>query len=163
MAGVNRMQAELALGSDETPVGCVFVNNGEIIGRGMNDTNKSLNVCTFGPPLSTCRLHVFYQAWWWMEILMALTLYPSVKLCNGNVHNLINVLLGHPSCRVCRSLRHTRQVFPRRLHSSLHRPIRDGRAMHYVCVPPPSIWNQSRLLWMHKRQIRRDWRRVLCP
>lgn len=44
------MQAELALASDETPVGCVFVNNGEIIGRGMNDTNKSMNVCC--PPIS---------------------------------------------------------------------------------------------------------------
>ncbi|KAF2097694.1 cytidine deaminase-like protein [Rhizodiscina lignyota] len=35
--------AELALSNDETPVGCVFVHNGEIIGRGMNETNKSLN------------------------------------------------------------------------------------------------------------------------
>ncbi|KAF2431253.1 cytidine deaminase-like protein [Tothia fuscella] len=35
--------AELALASDETPVGCIFVCDGEIIGRGMNDTNKSLN------------------------------------------------------------------------------------------------------------------------
>ena len=37
--------AELALASDETPVGCVFVHNGEIIGRGINGTNASLNVC----------------------------------------------------------------------------------------------------------------------
>ena len=36
--------AELALASDETPVGCVFVHNGEIIGRGINGTNASLNV-----------------------------------------------------------------------------------------------------------------------
>ncbi|KAF2457854.1 cytidine deaminase-like protein [Lineolata rhizophorae] len=35
--------AEGALRSDETPVGCVFVRDGKIIGRGMNDTNKSLN------------------------------------------------------------------------------------------------------------------------
>jgi len=39
------MQGELALRSDETPVGCVFVHEGIIIGKGMNDTNKSLNVC----------------------------------------------------------------------------------------------------------------------
>lgn len=38
--------AELALASDETPVGCVFVHNGEIIGRGINGTNASLNVRT---------------------------------------------------------------------------------------------------------------------
>lgn len=36
--------AELALASDETPVGCVFVHKGEIIGRGINGTNASLNV-----------------------------------------------------------------------------------------------------------------------
>ena len=38
-------QAELALADDETPVGCVFVHKGEIIGRGMNETNRSRNVC----------------------------------------------------------------------------------------------------------------------
>lgn len=36
--------AEMALGSDETPVGCVFVRDGEVIGRGINGTNASLNV-----------------------------------------------------------------------------------------------------------------------
>ncbi|KAF1978378.1 cytidine deaminase-like protein [Bimuria novae-zelandiae CBS 107.79] len=35
--------AELALKSDETPVGCVFVKDGEIFGRGMNETNRTLN------------------------------------------------------------------------------------------------------------------------
>ena len=39
-------QAEQALASDEVPVGCVFVHKGHIIGRGMNDTNSSLNVCS---------------------------------------------------------------------------------------------------------------------
>ena len=38
------IQAELALKSDETPVGCVFVHKDQIIARGMNDTNRSLNV-----------------------------------------------------------------------------------------------------------------------
>lgn len=36
--------AEMALASDETPVGCVFVRQGEVIGRGINGTNASLNV-----------------------------------------------------------------------------------------------------------------------
>ncbi|CAK1360125.1 tRNA-specific adenosine deaminase subunit tad2 [Cercospora beticola] len=35
--------AEFALASDETPVGCVFVHEGKIIGRGINGTNASLN------------------------------------------------------------------------------------------------------------------------
>ena len=37
-------KAELALREDETPVGCVFVYKGRIVARGMNDTNKTLNV-----------------------------------------------------------------------------------------------------------------------
>jgi tRNA-specific adenosine deaminase 2 len=37
------IQAELALRSDETPVGCIFVHNGNIIGRGMNATNRTYN------------------------------------------------------------------------------------------------------------------------
>ena len=44
--GLNDPQAERALASDEVPVGCVFVHQDEIIGRGMNDTNRSLNVCS---------------------------------------------------------------------------------------------------------------------
>lgn len=35
-------QAELSLKNNEVPVGCVFVHNGQVIARGMNDTNKSL-------------------------------------------------------------------------------------------------------------------------
>ena len=42
--------AEFALASDETPVGCVFVHNGEIIGRGINGTNASLNVRSHASP-----------------------------------------------------------------------------------------------------------------
>jgi len=35
--------AELALNTNETPVGCVFVHQGTIIGRGMNATNRTYN------------------------------------------------------------------------------------------------------------------------
>jgi endoglucanase Acf2 len=37
--------ADKALRSDEVPVGCVFVYKNEVIGRGKNDTNRSLCVC----------------------------------------------------------------------------------------------------------------------
>ena len=37
-------QGEKALQTDETPVGCVLVYDGKIVGSGMNDTNKSMNV-----------------------------------------------------------------------------------------------------------------------
>lgn len=37
-------QGETALEHGETPVGCVLVYDGKIVGRGMNDTNRSMNV-----------------------------------------------------------------------------------------------------------------------
>lgn len=37
-------QGEKALAAGETPVGCVIVHEGNIIGSGMNDTNRSMNV-----------------------------------------------------------------------------------------------------------------------
>jgi hypothetical protein len=40
----NLKQGENALATGETPVGCVLVHDGKIIGSGMNDTNKSMNV-----------------------------------------------------------------------------------------------------------------------
>ena len=38
------MQAQEAYDIGEVPVGCVFVRNGLIIGKGRNKTNESLNV-----------------------------------------------------------------------------------------------------------------------
>ncbi|KAG9242806.1 cytidine deaminase-like protein [Calycina marina] len=37
------VMAELALKTNEVPVGCVFVHDGKVIGRGMNATNASHN------------------------------------------------------------------------------------------------------------------------
>ncbi|BCR87035.1 nucleoside deaminase [Aspergillus chevalieri] len=37
------LMGEKALQANETPVGCVLVYNGQIVGSGMNDTNKSMN------------------------------------------------------------------------------------------------------------------------
>lgn len=37
-------QGEKALQTGETPVGCVLVYDDKIVGSGMNDTNKSMNV-----------------------------------------------------------------------------------------------------------------------
>lgn len=50
--------AQLALTSDETPVGCVFVQNGQIIGRGINGTNASLNVRPSINPSTTTPNHL---------------------------------------------------------------------------------------------------------
>jgi tRNA(Arg) A34 adenosine deaminase TadA len=42
------IQGEKALAIGETPVGCVLVHEGKIIGAGMNDTNRSMNVSVAG-------------------------------------------------------------------------------------------------------------------
>ena len=67
--------AELALASDETPVGCVFVHKGEIIGRGINGTNASLNV------------------------------RPYKKLITATLLHLLTVCTGHTARRICRPRR----------------------------------------------------------
>ena len=46
----SEMQGEKALAAGETPVGCVLVLQGKIIGSGMNDTNRSMNVCLVQTP-----------------------------------------------------------------------------------------------------------------
>ncbi|EKV15884.1 hypothetical protein PDIG_22390 [Penicillium digitatum PHI26] len=38
------LMGEKALESGETPVGCVLVHDDQIVGSGMNDTNRSMNV-----------------------------------------------------------------------------------------------------------------------
>lgn len=53
--------AQFALASDETPVGCVFVHNGEVIGRGINGTNASLNVSHFSFPIPSKSLMTIFQ------------------------------------------------------------------------------------------------------
>lgn len=74
-------QAELALSSDETPVGCVFVRNGEIIGRGMNDTNRSMNVCIgfFNSIKDYNSLCQIFSIWYVLDLSIPFSsiLYPS--------------------------------------------------------------------------------------
>lgn len=42
------LMGEKALQLGETPVGCVLVYAGKIVGTGMNDTNRSMNVGLLG-------------------------------------------------------------------------------------------------------------------
>lgn len=46
MRETHELQGEKALRTNETPVGCVLVYEGKIVGSGMNDTNRSMNVST---------------------------------------------------------------------------------------------------------------------
>lgn len=61
-------QARKALDTGETPVGCVLVYENEIVGRGMNDTNRSMNVGPlYIPSTDTSKfgIHYFtYQSFW---------------------------------------------------------------------------------------------------
>ncbi|KAF2236833.1 cytidine deaminase-like protein [Viridothelium virens] len=69
--------AEQALNSDETPVGCAFVHDGTVIGRGMNETNKSLNGtrhCEFVALSSLLQNHP-------QSILRSSDLYVTVEPC----------------------------------------------------------------------------------
>ncbi|KAK8238215.1 cytidine deaminase-like protein [Phyllosticta capitalensis] len=69
--------AELALSTDETPVGCVFVQNGTIIGRGMNDTNRSLNGTRHAEFVAISQILARYPP----SVLRQTDLYVTVEPC----------------------------------------------------------------------------------
>ncbi|KIW08168.1 uncharacterized protein PV09_01099 [Verruconis gallopava] len=69
--------AEHALAVDETPVGCVFVHNGVVIGRGMNDTNKSMNGTRHAEFMAMSQILQAHPA----SILHETDLYVTVEPC----------------------------------------------------------------------------------
>ncbi|KAK1819538.1 tRNA(adenine34) deaminase [Friedmanniomyces endolithicus] len=69
--------AELALSSDETPVGCVFVHAGEVIGRGINGTNASLNGTRHAEFVALAEIMAKHPS----SILAQTDLYVTVEPC----------------------------------------------------------------------------------
>ncbi|PNS13814.1 hypothetical protein CAC42_3307 [Sphaceloma murrayae] len=69
--------AELALRSDETPVGCVFVHDGKIIARGMNGTNATLNGTRHAEFVALSQIIAKYP----LSILQQTDLYVTVEPC----------------------------------------------------------------------------------
>ncbi|KAJ5128443.1 hypothetical protein N7448_002162 [Penicillium atrosanguineum] len=68
---------EKALGSGETPVGCVLVYNDQIVGRGMNDTNRSMNGTRHAEFLAIAELLRTYPR----STLQETDLYVTVEPC----------------------------------------------------------------------------------
>ncbi|KAI5815603.1 cytidine deaminase-like protein [Pyronema omphalodes] len=69
--------ADTALKTDEVPVGCVFVHNNEIIGRGKNDTNRSLCGTRHAEFIAIEHILRSYPA----EIFQDTDLYVTVEPC----------------------------------------------------------------------------------
>lgn len=69
--------ADLALQTDETPVGCVFVHDGRVIGRGMNDTNRSLNGTRHAEFVAISQILAIHPP----SILRETDLYVTVEPC----------------------------------------------------------------------------------
>ncbi|KAF1352143.1 cytidine deaminase-like protein [Delphinella strobiligena] len=69
--------AEMALKSDETPVGCVFVRDGEVIGRGMNGTNVSMNGTRHAEFVALSQILARYPP----SVLQDTDLYVTVEPC----------------------------------------------------------------------------------
>lgn len=70
-------QAEQALENSEVPVGAVFVHDGKVIGRGYNDTNRSLNGTRHAEFLGIDEILKSHPA----SILKETTLYVTVEPC----------------------------------------------------------------------------------
>ena len=69
--------AETALATGETPVGCVLVHQGKVVGSGMNDTNKSLNGTRHAEFLAIAELLSSYPP----SIFPLTDLYVTVEPC----------------------------------------------------------------------------------
>ena len=69
--------AEKALAAGEVPVGCVIIFRGEIVGSGMNDTNKSLNGTRHAEFLAITELLSSHPP----NILESADLYVTVEPC----------------------------------------------------------------------------------
>jgi len=69
--------AEKALAEGETPVGCVLVYDGRIVGRGMNDTNKSLNGTRHAEFLAIAELLSSHPP----SVMSSTDLYVTVEPC----------------------------------------------------------------------------------
>ena len=69
--------AEKALAEGETPVGCVLVHEDKVIGRGMNDTNRSLNGTRHAEYLALEEVLATHPP----RILTATDLYVTVEPC----------------------------------------------------------------------------------
>ncbi|KAJ5273949.1 hypothetical protein N7478_009074 [Penicillium angulare] len=71
------LMGEKALEAGETPVGCVLVHNDEIIGYGMNDTNRSMNGTRHAEFLAIAEVIQTYPR----SILQSTDLYVTVEPC----------------------------------------------------------------------------------
>ncbi|KAF1815145.1 cytidine deaminase-like protein [Eremomyces bilateralis CBS 781.70] len=71
------LMGESALENDETPVGCVFIHDGAVLGRGMNETNKSLNGTRHAELVAIEQILRKYS----LQILKETVLYVTVEPC----------------------------------------------------------------------------------
>ncbi|KAJ5659100.1 hypothetical protein N7507_005551 [Penicillium longicatenatum] len=71
------LMGEKALECGETPVGCVLVYNDQIVGYGMNDTNRSMNGTRHAEFLAIAEVLQTYPK----SILQSTDLYVTVEPC----------------------------------------------------------------------------------
>jgi deoxycytidylate deaminase len=144
-------QAELALASDETPVGCVFVHDGKVIAQGMNGTNVTMNVSKQNPtPAITLSTRLDYLD---SHSTTPLTLMQLLsRVCN---HCLTCSLTGNPPCRICGPQPDSGQTPT--FNPPGNRPVRHCRAVHHVCFCLAPIPHPRRLLWLPQRSLRWLW------
>ncbi|EED18384.1 cytosine deaminase, putative [Talaromyces stipitatus ATCC 10500] len=89
------LMGEKALAVGETPVGCVLVLNGKIIGSGMNDTNRSMNGTRHAEFLAIEEALQTYPRSIFREVDLYVTVEPCV-MCASLLrqYNICRVFFG---------------------------------------------------------------------
>jgi tRNA-specific adenosine deaminase 2 len=87
--------AETALAEGETPVGCVLVHTGKVVGRGMNDTNRSLNGTRHAEFVAISELLSAYPASIFPETDLYVTVEPCIMCASAlRQYRIRNVFYG---------------------------------------------------------------------
>lgn len=138
-------QAEQALQCNETPVGCVFVSDKQILATGFNATNKSLNVSPFPAILfSGEEGGEFWNTKNPTDLTLSYLLSETGHSTRWNDSHQQNLGKSSP-IRILRN-----------------RSLRHGRTVHHVCVCTTSTRYPESFLWMFEWAFRRHGGGAVC-
>jgi tRNA(adenine34) deaminase len=107
-------EAERALSQDEVPVGAVVVYNGQIIGKGYNQTETLQDPTAHAEMIAISAAAVFLKSWRLEKCSLYVTLEPCA-MCAGAIvlSRIENLIFGamDPKAGACGSLRNILQDY----------------------------------------------------
>ena len=91
-------EAQIALGNDEIPIGCVLVKEGKIIGRGHNAREELQRAIMHAEIMAIEAANSYEKSWRLLETTLFVTIEPCV-MCSGAIGlaRIPQVIYGAPN------------------------------------------------------------------